>query len=218
MKKMILFLMMCVSINTVSQTLIKPNSEMKSCIGCFYNKKTSINSIFMNVDVNNDYYLSIESKAFTWGDYIYPCDFDNYKINHIIKTGKRLFIKLNNDSVITLTCMSYYFSYGSRKLEVCGNGVDWGCTTKISSMFKLSDNDMNALKTHDIVKLRLEFDNEYFDVEHNDKSCEIKDCANVKDIFDYLNKRYIDYIESVKTAKTIADKQEKMKSNPLYNF
>ena len=110
--------------------------------------------------------------------------------------------------------MSYFFKHGSYNLEVCGKSVEWTHTNKVSSIFKLNNNDVELLKTHNIVKIRCKY-NKFIDIENN-KS--FKDCKSISDIFIFLQNRYNTYKSELNVEIKKSKEQQKMKENPLYNF
>lgn len=214
MKKFLfIFVSLIISINLFSQTIIKPNTlPLNTRIGNFLNGGNV--RVWLNVDISNNYYLALEHRYKTINEDINAYNFHNYELKEMIKKDNNLYIKLNNDSIITLTCISYYFDYLGSELESYGHSIEWVYTTKASSIFKLSDSDITLLKTYDIIKLRLQLKDKFIDIETK----EFKPHNIISSGFNELQKRYENYIYELNQAKQNEIEQEKMKNNPLYNF
>ena len=215
MKKFLFtLLMMLVTVCGYSQVLVKPNSSGTS-IACFMIHGT--NDIHLNCDTANNYYLAIERTHKSIDDYIDQYNYMNYSFSKMVTLNKHMYIKLNNDSIITLSCMNYLFEPLTYDLEQVGRGVEWVYKTNISSIFKLSNADVNALKTYDIVKMRFEFNNEYYDL-NLEPGVYVRNHEQIISIFKKLQSKYDNYKSQLKEKNNKAKEQEKMKQNPLYNF
>jgi len=215
MKKIVFAIVMILTaVYGYSQVLIKPNSS-GTAIACFM--INGANDIHLNCDTANNYYLAIERTHKSIDDYIDAYNYKNYSFSKMVTLNKHMYIKLNNDSIITLTCMSYLFENEGYELEQVGRSVEWVYKTNISSIFKLSDYDVNALKTYDIVKLRLEFNNEYFDLELKPEKY-VRTHEQIASIFDSLNEKYNTYIENSKKQMQSEQRQKMIKNDPLYDF
>ena len=69
--KKILFVLLSLVMTVIvcnSQCLIKPNQDTKTLISSFV--QTTVNTIFLNCDTINNYYLAVETKLRTHDDYL----------------------------------------------------------------------------------------------------------------------------------------------------
>lgn len=141
-------------------------------------------NVYLDVNRSNVYYLSIE---------------DHYKAP--MKRGQHLYIKFRADSILDPVLGD------NNILDLVCEGYNYH-----SSYFKLSDNDVYLLMTHDIMKLRLELDIKYIDPKFKIKGSSVG-VAVVE-----LSRDYEQYKARMAERVKDAERQKQMKTNPLYDF
>ena len=119
---------------------------------------------------------------------------------YAVHKGKHIYLKLDNDEIITLTCVS---------MNMVHNGYYKGSTYvhykyEIYSYFNIDNKIIEKLKEHQIIKMRCEMKYDVLDM-------------YLHDDLDF-NKHYNKFLDTINKKNSTENKQEEINNNPLLDF
>ena len=180
----VLAAIMMIAIVTFAQSKDDPKEQLITSLDR-EGHKFDFGTIYLKIDNNGNYYIGL-----------YDGPHSIFKVYE----GGRLFLKLDNDEILTLKnsktiqVFSEYDRYGNKL---------WDETR----VFYLSDKDLKALKQHKICKMRAEIRGNVTDIMRSDLS---KDY----DFATQQQKVYNKYLEKTGQKR----RQEELNANPLLDF
>lgn len=124
----------------------------------------------------------------------------NY-FNHSIYKIKNIYLKNENNEIITLKCHhTYRYEYG---IDITSTGMPYTKYWKFS-YFKLNNDIINKLISSNIIKLRIEYSDDIIDIEYNEK-------INFAIYLEKLNNKY-------KEINNKHNYKNQLLNNPLKGF